>query len=476
MSDMSGISGMSTVPTALLLIGVGSQDPAPWTNFQHLAERLTERLKQLVIPCPLVRSGHPILDGIRRGIQQGAVKFVVLPLFLSLAEYQDNAIAQAITWASRRWPFLTFHISPPFDSATWSRIFVAQLARNREPHTETGIVLVGQGGEGGEVRGDLAKLGRLIFEASGTKWLELAFVEEARPDIGTAIQHMQAIGVKQVILQPTFLFGGTSHVKIIEIIKEFCDVECHLGNTVDQGELLLDLLAQQYTNTLQDDTLLPVSWDEVRREMMARNATHQPKRDGIAALGSPVPPDEEQFDDLTERINAILPPRYQNGVEVSAAPMTSAALQFNEDGTIAWDAIWGADDPESPFCELALAGGPPHRGTLLEAARSDDCLAQPGKYAAVLAELQRGIRLVTGLSTVPSPVMGWIGLQCATQEMAIWLLRAIIVENVMVRREGTVLYLPAAPHFTLAGEIKNVVTVVAKTVHYWAEHSAFHIK
>jgi len=42
----------------------------------------------------------------------------------------------------------------------------------------------------------------------------------------------------------------------------------------------------------------------------------------------------------------------------------------------------------------------------------------------------------------------------------------------MVRREDTILYLPAAPHFTLAGEVKNVVTVVAKTVHYWVEHSA----
>ena len=484
MSDMSGINN---IPTALLLIGYGYQDPVQWANFQHLAFRLTERLNRLVIPCPLDQSlspslsrslslskGNPILGGIRRGIQQGVVKFVALPLFLSLAEYRENAIAEAITWASRRWPFLTFHLSPPLDWARWTRIFVAQLSKEQdrgENLSETGILLVGQGGEGREVRGDLAKLGRLLFEASGAKWLELAFVEQARPDLATAMQQMLAVGVKQVILQPAFLFGGTHRAKIFEIISDFSDVQCHLGSTVDQGELLLDLLAQQYTNTLQDDTLLPVSWDEVRREIEVRNPSHQPKRDGIAALGTPRPSDEGQFDDLTERINAILPPRYQNGVQVSAAPMTSAGLQFNEDGTIAWDAMWGLDDPESPFCELALAGGPPHRGTLLEAARGDDCLAEPSKYAAVLAELQRGIRLVTGLSTVSSPVAGWIGLQCATQEMAIWLLRAIIVENVMVRREGTVLYLPASPHFTLAGEIKNVVTVVAKTVHYWTEHS-----
>jgi sirohydrochlorin cobaltochelatase len=50
-------------------------------------------------------------------------------------------------------------------------------------------------------------------------------------------------------------------------------------------------------------------------------------------------------------------------------------------------------------------------------------------------------------------------------------MRAIVVENVMARREGTTLYLPAGPRFTLGGEIRNVVTVVAKTHHYWVEHA-----
>jgi sirohydrochlorin cobaltochelatase len=59
---------------------------------------------------------------------------------------------------------------------------------------------------------------------------------------------------------------------------------------------------------------------------------------------------------------------------------------------------------------------------------------------------------------------------CADEAMALWLLRAIVVENVAVRREGSVLFLPAAPHFRLEGEIKNVITVVAKTHHYWNEH------
>ena len=54
--------------------------------------------------------------------------------------------------------------------------------------------------------------------------------------------------------------------------------------------------------------------------------------------------------------------------------------------------------------------------------------------------------------------------------MAVWLLRAIVVENVSVRREGATLFLPAGPGYRVEKEIKNVITAVAKTHHYWAEH------
>jgi sirohydrochlorin cobaltochelatase len=56
--------------------------------------------------------------------------------------------------------------------------------------------------------------------------------------------------------------------------------------------------------------------------------------------------------------------------------------------------------------------------------------------------------------------------------MALWMLRAIVVENIFARREGQTLYLPAGPAFRLEGEIKNVITVLAKTYHYWTQHIA----
>ncbi len=160
----------------------------------------------------------------------------------------------------------------------------------------------------------------------------------------------------------------------------------------------------------------------------------------------------------------LLPPRYREGQAVCMLPMGSAPMRFDDRGLVAWDRMW------TDFCDLALAGGPPHRDPLLEPATPGEIAGAPADYAAVLAEIERGLRLVTGLPVVSSALPGWLGLCCVSERMARWLLRAIAVENVSVRREGPVLYLPVGPAYRLDGEIKNVITVAAKTHHYWAEH------
>jgi hypothetical protein len=160
----------------------------------------------------------------------------------------------------------------------------------------------------------------------------------------------------------------------------------------------------------------------------------------------------------------VLPPRYRNGQAVSAAPMGTALMRYNADGQVAWDEMW------TSYCDLALAGGPSHRDTLLEPVPPDEVRSAREDYERVVAEIERGLRLVTGLPTVCSEKLGWVGLRCTDEEMALWMLRAIVVENVCVRREGPVLFLPAGPTFQMEKEIKNVVTVIAKTHHYWTEH------
>ncbi len=175
--------------------------------------------------------------------------------------------------------------------------------------------------------------------------------------------------------------------------------------------------------------------------------------------------DRRALEALEVRLRAILPEEYQDAYEdVQPVSMGSAGLKYDADGKVAWNEIW------KTFCDLAMAGGPPHRGTLLEPASRAAIDAQPDRYRQVVEEISRGVSLVTTLAVQPSPIPGWVRVTCDSEAMAGWLVRAIVMENVSARSDGTSLDLPAGPEYRLQKEIKNVVTVTAKTCHYWTGH------
>ena len=180
------------------------------------------------------------------------------------------------------------------------------------------------------------------------------------------------------------------------------------------------------------------------------------------------PADDADPTVLDDRIRVLLPEDYHDTYEqMQPVPMKSAPLKFDEDGQVAWNEMWGS------FCDLAMAGGPPHKGTLLGPPSNVATAAGRDRYEEVQAEICRGIHVVTSLQTRPSPVPGWIRMSCLGEGMAGWLLRAIVMENVAARAFGRDLDLPAGPEFRLEKAIRNVVTVASKTCHYWLDHMAF---
>src|SRR4051812_15679734 len=168
---------------------------------------------------------------------------------------------------------------------------------------------------------------------------------------------------------------------------------------------------------------------------------------------------------LDEKVNALLPPRYQHCYgAVSPDSMGSATLKYGPNGKVAWNQIW------TTFCDLALAGGPPHRGKLLEPVSGEEVAADLARYAEAVSEIERAVRSTTGLSVTTGHAPGWVGVQCESQAEAAWLQFAVTAENVSARRSKAVLHLPAGPGFRVEKEIKNVVVALAKSYHYWEGH------
>ncbi len=161
---------------------------------------------------------------------------------------------------------------------------------------------------------------------------------------------------------------------------------------------------------------------------------------------------------LDARLRVVLPEEYQECYEdVKPVSMGSAGLKFDAEGRVAWDEMWGS------FCDLAMAGGPPHKGTLLVPGGADST-------GTVVSEIVRGIGMVTGLDVEVSSNPGWIRVSCPMPGMAGWLARSIAMENVSVAAEADLIELPVGPEYRIEREVKNVITVIAKTTHYFVDH------
>src|SRR6185503_5192678 len=107
------------------------------------------------------------------------------------------------------------------------------------------------------------------------------------------------------------------------------------------------------------------------------------------------------------------------------------------------------------------------RGVMLYA--QEDADPRSETYLFAVTEIIRGIKAVSSLNAAPA-APGWIAVGCPSVSMARWLAEAIEQENVQARWQGVLLLVPAGDYFTVKGEIKNVITAVAKTTHYWQTH------
>ncbi|MGB1251958.1 MAG: sirohydrochlorin chelatase [Candidatus Promineifilaceae bacterium] len=466
--------------TATLLIGHGSRNKAATVEFYALAASLSERLGQRVEACFLEFADPPIIEGIQRCVADGATHIVALPLFLGPAGHQKNDVPAVINFARAEWPTVTFSYGTPLGA----QFHLAKVLGERADMAlgasdvgaeQTAVVVVGRGSRDPDSNSEVSKVARLVYEGRDYGWVEHAYFSLTTPRVADIVAKCKAMGAQQVILLPYLLFTGRIYERMIEQSAEASqhnEIAVLMTPYLFPHVGVVDAVLRRYEEAVSGNAKMTCDLCKYRNKFVGFEAEFGLPQTSDASHGLRGIAEMNALNahGIESKMDEMLPPRYQDGGgEVSAEPMIAADLQFNEQGDVAWNNIW------EDFCDLALAGGASHRETLLEPPTPDEVRNNPEKMATVSAEIERGIRMVTNLDVVPSQSLGWIGMRCHSDEMAIWLIRAMIVENVLVRREGTILFLPAGPHFTLQGEIKNVVTVVAKTFHYWTEHMAWKI-
>lgn len=159
--------------------------------------------------------------------------------------------------------------------------------------------------------------------------------------------------------------------------------------------------------------------------------------------------------------------RRRKAEEAAKKPMAAAPMKFDEQGNVDWGNMWDS------FCALALAGGPSHREAVL--LPEESCNPDSENYQRASREIMRGIFLVSGLKATPDKT-GWIAVEADSEGMAEWIAKAAEAEHVLFRSEGARFFVPCGESYQTKVEVKSVITVVAKTTHYWQDHVANEMK
>lgn len=453
-------------PDRLLLLvaeeGYGAAPSSGAEGDAH-AELVLELSRRAGVEASLLPAGAQSHAALGRMMADSPACVVAVPLALGANDPLLARYGALLRWASAWWPEVPLlwaaPVGAPEDVPDWAarRVQESLAARAGEvPRAETAVIVVGPGGAPPAANAEFCALARLLWEQTDYGLVETAFLDDGRrPSVAARIAHCRLLGMRRVVLLPMALVDGplARAVRGAAARHGVEDIE-----VVVSGPLLTPAAAAAIARERYLDAV-------AGRRASGRDAVTGAPSPGAAALAEPAAaPTSAAATFTAPTSDDLLPPRYRGGQAVSAAPMRSAALQYDDDGQVAWNRVWQS------FCNLALAGGPPHRGTLLEPALREEVLSAPADYARVVAEIARGLSLITRLPVVTDGAPGWVGVVCPDEEMAIWMLRAITVENISVRREGATLFLPAAPGYRVEKEIKNVITSVAKTHHYWTEH------
>jgi sirohydrochlorin cobaltochelatase len=455
--------------TLAVLLARGQFPIGPQEDWNLLAEHLSCRLEHRVELCVGPRTSSveqhfaSIIESNSMRLHQ---RIVLLPIdTIPLAmESLTNVLAACREHGSRQ----EIYPADEIGLKEWSLLLQESLLKiqSRDDRTVpspirmSSICLVGSIGQNKTTDDELPLLCHHLRQQLPDLDVDYAYLSESFPIWDRVIDLMREDGLPMVFIP--WKLREDEHLQVIKTTQQRLSMDLgfwkqgaaiHVSMRENQpiASLISLLPISSITHLLMEKYLNALSWRSVERYIGQDTDGQVYWHGGLW--------------EMERRIDTLLPSEYRGKTDdVSPTSMGSASIRWDNEGRVAWDQIW------TSFCDLAMAGGPPHRGKLLEAVSGECVSGDIEAYRKVASEIRRGIEMVTHLKTIESTQLGWVGIRCDDEAMAVWLLRAIIVENVMVRRESDTLFVPAGPHFSLHKEIKNVITSVAKTVHYWRAH------
>jgi sirohydrochlorin cobaltochelatase len=261
---------------ALLLIAHGTRDPAGATEMAELCERLRARLdgpvgaawlEDFAEPDPVTEAGR-LLDA-------GARAIVTLPLLNFGAMHAKTDVPGHVVDVRAAFPEVVvthgrvLDIHPALLALARTRVDAVSPPGER---TDEVLVVTGAGSSDPDANGDLAKAARMLAEATGHRWVEIAYAGVSWPRADELLARLERAGVDRVVRFSWSLLAGLLERRVNgwadEAIARGLDVRDAWRFGPDP--LVADAVVDRYREALAGDARMNCDLCAYRRPLPGR--------------------------------------------------------------------------------------------------------------------------------------------------------------------------------------------------------------
>ncbi len=250
---------MSPAPP-LLLAGHGTADATGVAEFVAFTERVGRRVAAdgIDVDGGFIELARPTVhDAWTALTARGHAHRAVVPLVLVAAGHAKGDIPAACAREVRRDPRTSFAFGRPLGPHPVLQELLAERVAATAAAPDAAVLLVGRGSTDPDANAEVCKVARLLQEGRDHAFVETAFVSLARPDVATGLARCRALGARQVVVAPYFLFDGVLPRRVGDQAREFAaahgDVDVRVAGHLGDTDALAGLVVERYGEALRGD-------------------------------------------------------------------------------------------------------------------------------------------------------------------------------------------------------------------------------
>ncbi|HEY6926143.1 MAG TPA: precorrin-8X methylmutase [Steroidobacteraceae bacterium] len=201
---------------SIVVAAHGSRDPAAIREVETLLALMKRRVPGRAVAHGFLEFALPTIDdAVRKVIEGGAARVVMLPALLLAATHAKNDMPGELALLKRQFPGVKFHFGAPTElhplllQLSQQRIVEAEARSERVvQRAETCLVVVGRGTNDPDANSEVSKLARMLEEGMGFGASFVCYAGTAAPDLRDGLRRAARLGCERIVVFPYFLFDG----------------------------------------------------------------------------------------------------------------------------------------------------------------------------------------------------------------------------------------------------------------------------